>query len=316
MRRRPARRARGGQRAGCALGVHEANARPRGTLSSPTRRRRGGPATARRRRAGRGRGAARTGRSTSCVRRRAGRTCAAWRRRAAVSGAERTAVRGEWRRWALGGSRGGRAYRGAVHACTGAGPSRGGSGAAAPAALKVVEGAQQEHLPNVLSARAWPAASRGPPTVQGRARGGEGALAGAAAHHSAPPLLSACGRRSPGASTHSSTDRRSTGRSARHGRRTSGGAPHQTRARRPQDAPSKMRHEHDRASRRAQRGSGGTRSDRGGPEVVRMIVLLLLPKYKFVKKRYFVTRRRNGILRANNTAKCESWRRNISAKFS
>ena len=100
----------------CLLGVHEANARPRGTLSSPTRRRRGGPATARRRRAGRGRGAARTGRSTSCVRRRAGRTCAAWRRRTAVSGAERTAVRGEWRRWALGGPRGDRACRGAVHA--------------------------------------------------------------------------------------------------------------------------------------------------------------------------------------------------------
>ena len=90
---------------------------PRGTLSSPTRRRRGGPVTARRRRAGPGRGAARTGRSTSCVRRRAERTCGAWRRRTAVSGAGPAAVCGESRRWALGGTRGDRACRGAVHAC-------------------------------------------------------------------------------------------------------------------------------------------------------------------------------------------------------
>ena len=189
VRRRPARRARGGQRAGCALGVHEANARPRGTLSSPTRRRRGGPATARRRRAGRGRGAARTGRSTSCVRRRAERTCGAWRRRTAVSGAEPTAVRGESKRWALGGPLGDRACRGAVHARVHGGRAKqGGIGRRGTCSLKVVEGARQEHLPSVLSAFAWPAAPRGPPTVQMRARGGEGARAGAAAHHLAPPL--------------------------------------------------------------------------------------------------------------------------------
>ena len=111
---------------------------PRGTLSSPTRRRRGGPVTARRRRAGPGRGAARTGRSTSCVRRRAERTCGAWRRRTAVSGAGPAAVCGESRRWALGGTRGDRACRGAVHACVHGGRAKqgGGSGAAAPAASK------------------------------------------------------------------------------------------------------------------------------------------------------------------------------------
>ena len=170
---------------------------PRGTLSSPTRRRRGGPATARRRRAGPGRGAARTGRSTSIVRRRAERTCGAWRRRTAVSGAEPTAVRGESKRWALGGPLGDRACRGAVHARVHGGRAKqGGIGRRGTCSLKVVEGARLEHLPSILSARARPAAPRGPSTVQMRARGGEGALAGAAAHHSAPPLLSArSGRR-------------------------------------------------------------------------------------------------------------------------